>query len=109
MVAPIDAKVTFEAEGEPFTLRLNFRALALCEARGVDMFSPDGVQMTLTRAATLLRSLAVTDHPEMSEDEALAVVVRYGMGELGARIGELLTAFGGGTEGNVKETAKKAA
>jgi hypothetical protein len=108
MVAPIDAKVTFEVEGETITLRLNFRALAMCEQRGVDMFSGTGISMTLTNGAQLLRSLAVTDHPDMDEDEALAIVVKYGMADFGARIGELIVAFGGEDEGNVK-AGKKAA
>lgn len=108
MVAPIDAKVSFEVEGEPITLRLNFRALALCEQRGVDMFSPNGINMTLTNAAKLLQSLAVTDHPEMNDDEALAVIVKYGMADFGARIGELIVSFGGEGEGNAKAEKKPA-
>jgi hypothetical protein len=106
MVSPLDAKVTFEVEGEAITLRLNFRALALCEQRGVDMFSPTGINMTLTNAVQLLRSLAVTDHPDMDEDEALAVVVKYGMADFGARIGDLIVSFGGETEGNEKAAKK---
>ncbi len=108
MVAPIDAKVTFEVEGEPITLHLNFRALALCEQRGVDLFSPNGINMTLTAAAQLLRSLAVTDHPDMNEDEARAIVVKYGMADFGARIGELIVSFGGEDEGNEKAGKKPA-
>lgn len=100
MVAPIDAKVTFEVEGETISLRLNFRALALCEERGVDMFSASGVAMTLAKSSQLLRSLAVNDHPDMSEDEALAIIVKYGMADFAMRVGELIVAFGGDKSGN---------
>lgn len=109
MVAPIDAKASFEVEGETITLRLNFRSIALSEDRGVSLFTPQGVEMTLVKSATLLQSLAVTDHPDMSDDEALAIVVKFGLVQFGEKVGQLVLAFGGSAEGNVKKAAKKAA
>ena len=75
MVAPVDAKATFEVEGETITLRLNWRSIALGEELGVDLFSPDGVKATVGNSALLLKCLASTDHPQMSLDEALADAV----------------------------------
>lgn len=74
MVAPIDAKATFEAEGETFTLRLNFRTIALAEREGVDAFAPN--DLTLTKIAVMLRCFATPEHPDMTDDDAFALVVR---------------------------------
>ena len=97
MVAPIDAKVTFEVEGETITLRLNFRSIALLEAAGLDLFSPQGVEMTLAKSAIMCRCLAVTDHPAMTDDEALATTVKAGAA-FGAAVMDLIARFGGKTD-----------
>lgn len=107
MVAPIDAKVVYEAGDEKITLRLNFRSISLLEENGLDLFTENGVKMTLARSATMLKCLSINDHPEMTDDEALAAVVK-GKSEFGMAVIELLAKFGGKEdEGNVK--AAKAA
>lgn len=109
MVAPIDAKVVIDIDGEPVTLRLCFRSIALGIQLGVDLFSEEGIDMNLPNAALLVKSLAVVDHPEMTEDEALAVVVRHGAAEIGKVVLDLIAKFGGkadtpSTEGKVPKT-----
>lgn len=101
MVAPIDAKVTFEAGGESIALRLNFRSLSLLEAAGLDLFSQAGIAMTLGKTAIMCRCLAVNDHPAMTDDEALAIAARHGEA-FGLAVLGLIAKFGGeGDEGNV--------
>lgn len=94
MVAPIDAKVELKVDGETITLRLNFRSISLLEENGLDLFSESGVQMSLAKAAKMCRFLAVTDHPEMTDDEALAVVSRSKQA-FGLQVIELIERFGG--------------
>lgn len=100
MVAPIDAKATFEVEGETITLRLNFRSLKLADAEGIDVLA--GKALSPMKVATLLRCLAVQEHPDMGDDEAFAIVVKGGEAA-GAAIADLFTKFGGSAsaEGNV--------
>ena len=43
MLAPIDAKVIVEAGGEKVVLRLNFAAIARCQAKGIDLFDADSL------------------------------------------------------------------
>lgn len=110
MVAPIDAKSVITVDGEDITLRLCFRTIALGEAAGVDLFADGGIDLTMSRSALLVKCLAAVDHPAMTEDQALAVVVRYGGAKIGAVILNLIARFGGapadpGDEG--KEPAKK--
>lgn len=105
MVAPIDAKATFEAEGEVFTLRLNFRVLALAKKEGVNLLS--GVEMDAVSVAVAVRCLAAQDHPDMTDDDAFAIVVRNGEA-VGAAMTTLFTEFGGSAGGNaVKPKAKR--
>lgn len=113
MVAPIDSKATFEVEGETITLRLNFRSIALAEEHGIDLLSMDaGDKMTATKAAVLVKCLAVQDHPEFTEDHTIAVVVAA-PAELEAALVELFTNYGGkvSTEGKAspKTVKRKAA
>lgn len=100
MVAPIDAKSVLTVEGEDITLRLNFRSIALCEAVGLDLFTENGVAMTLAKSATLLKCLAANDH-DLSDDEALAIVVKSKLG-FGEAVLALMGQFTGEPEGNVK-------
>lgn len=92
MVAPIDAKVTFEVEGEAITLRLNFRSLALAKKEGVNLLS--GQNLDPLDIATAVRCLAVQDHPTMTDEEAFAIVARGGEVAESA-MGELFEAFSG--------------
>ena len=109
MVAPIDAKVTFDVEGEPITLRLNFRAIALAEQNGIDLMGDAPAQMTNTKAATLVKCLAAQEHPEFTEDHALAIVVREPDGLRQALV-DLFEEYGGKVQpGNRKGRRAKAA
>lgn len=105
MVAPIDSKVSFQVEGETFTLRLNFRSLALAKSEGVDLLAGDNLDPF--KIATALRCLAVQDHPEMTDEEAFAVAVRGGE-DVGQALTDLFTAFGGSAEGNAKKKRRAA-
>lgn len=108
MVAPIDAKVCFEVEGETVTLRLDWQAIAMMEEMSVSLFSTDGLDLTLSKAATLVKCMSLAARPDMSIDEALAIVVKGGIGEVGGHILELIAKFGGKpdedgeAEGNVE-------
>jgi hypothetical protein len=102
MVAPLDAKVTFEVEGEPITLRLNFRALALAKKEGVNLMRAQDLDPL--EIATAVRCLAVQDHPSMSDEEAFAVVVKGGEAAANA-LAELFTKFGS-AEGNAPKAGK---
>jgi hypothetical protein len=99
MVAPIDAKASFEVEGETITLRLNFRALALAKKEGVNLLG--GEQMDPISLAIAVRCLAAQEHPKMTDEEAFAIVLKGGEAAGGALV-ELFGAFGGeaSAEGN---------
>ncbi len=105
MVAPIDAKVTFEMEGEPITLRLNFRSIALAEQHGIDLLAFDGAGLTPTRSATLIKCLAVQEHPDFTEDHTLAIVARAPQALATALI-DLFTSYGGKAEPGNGQTAE---
>lgn len=104
MVAPIDAKASFEVEGETITLRLNFRALALAKKEGVNLLA--GADLDPVSLAVAVRCLAVQDHPTMTDEEAFAVVVRGGEAA-GAALVELFTEFGGKASAEGKAKAKR--
>jgi hypothetical protein len=97
MVAPLDAKVTFDVEGEPITLHLSFRELALAKQEGVNLLS--GADLDALSLAVALRCLAVDAHPTMTNDQALAIVLKSGEAASDAML-ELFRAFGGSAEGN---------
>lgn len=94
MVAPVDAKVELEAEGETITLRLNFRSISLLEEHGLDLFAEEGVKMTLSKSARMLCCLAVEDHPDLTPDQALAIIRSTGQ-QFGYAVIELIQRFGG--------------
>lgn len=98
MVAPIDAKATFEVEGETFTLRLNFRALALAKKEGVNLMS--GEAMDAVSLAVAIRCLAAQDHPKLTDDEAFAIVVRGGEAVAGAMVSLFSDFTAASAEGN---------
>lgn len=106
MVAPVDAKVAFEAGDETFNLRLNFRALSLAKSEGVDLLA--GVDMDPLEIATALRCLAVQDHPTLTDEEAFAIVIRHG-DAASAALAELFEKFGGEAGGNAKKAGRKKA
>lgn len=94
MVAPIDAKVTFEVEGEPITLRLNFRSIALAEKHGINLLALESPDLSMTEAAIIVKCLAVQEHPDFTEDHTLAVVAQAPEALAGALI-ELFASYGG--------------
>jgi hypothetical protein len=98
MVAPIDAKASFEAGGESFTLHLNFRTLALAKKAGVNLF---GGGLDPLDIAVAVRCLASPSHPNLTDDEAFALVVSDGEAAATA-IAELFTQFGASAEGKAK-------
>lgn len=95
MVAPIDAKATFEVEGEAITLRLDFQAIAMMEEMGASLFADNGLDLTLSKCAVLVKCMAVSGHPDMTLDEAMAVVVKVGIATVASTILELIAKFGG--------------
>lgn len=106
MVAPVDAKAELTVEGETFTLRLNFRTLALLEQAGLDPFSPEGFSLSASRLAMMCMCLTIQEHPELTDTDALAIVVRS-KGEFAVKVRELFANFGGApadesAEGKVK-------
>lgn len=110
MVAPLDAKATFEVEGETITLRLNFRSIALAEENGIDLIGGTMTDLTPTKSAVLVKCLAVQEHPEFTEDHTMAIVVKAPDALRDALL-ELFTKYAGASEGNGKgrKTGKLAA
>jgi hypothetical protein len=105
VIAPIDAKVTFEVEGEPVTLRLNFRSIALAEQNGINLLAFDGEGLTPARSATLIKCLAAQEHPDFTEDHTLAIVARAPQA-LAKALVDLFTTYGGKAEVGNAETAE---
>lgn len=103
MVAPLDAKATFEVEGEPITLRLNFRSISLAEDHGIDLMSGSGLGAELkpTKAAVLVKCLAVQEHPDFTEDHTIAIV-QQAPDALRDALVELFSKYAGQAEGNPK-------
>jgi hypothetical protein len=101
MVAPLDAKVTFGVEGEPITLRLNFRSIALAEDNGIDLIGGTMTDMSATKSAVLVKCLAVQEHPDFTEDHTMAIVAKAPEALRDALL-ELFAKYGGvaSTEGN---------
>lgn len=112
MVAPIDAKSVITVDGEEFTFRLGFRAIAMGEHLGVDLFSENGIDFTISKIALLVKCLTIADHPELTEDEALAIAFHYGIENMAPLILDLLNRFGGkadetSAEGKATPAAKR--
>lgn len=112
MVAPVDAKSVITVDGEEFTFRLGFRAIALGEHLGVDLFAEKGIDFTITKIALLVKCLTVADHPELTEEDGLAIAFRYGIENMAPLILDLLNRFGGraeepSAEGKAKPAAKR--
>lgn len=103
-LAPIDSKAVLEVGGETFTLRLNFRALALAKKAGVNLMS--GGEMDPLDIAVAVRCLATDAHPDMTDDEAFALVVTGGE-SVGKAMAELFADFTKAAEGNAKAKAKR--
>lgn len=100
MVAPIDAKAQFEAEGETITLRFNFQAISLAEQNGIDLLNAGIAELRPLQAVTLLKCLGAQDHPNYTEDHWLAVVTRF-PDQMREALVSLFTQYGGkGEVGN---------
>ncbi len=100
MIAPIDSKVSFEAEGETITLRLNFRSLALAKKEGVNLMA--GKELDVLELAVAVRCLAVQD-VKLTDEQALAYVIRHGV-VVSKALADLFTEFAGkSAEGNGKK------
>jgi len=98
MVAPIDAKAIIQAGDEQITLQLNFRTLALAKAGGVNLLGgADLGAMDPLDLAVLVRAFATPAHPDMTEDQALALLIRHGSA-CTAAITELAQHFAGSAE-----------
>jgi hypothetical protein len=106
MVAPLDAKVTFEVEGEPITLRLNFRSISLAEEHGIDLIGGTMTDLSPAKSAVLVKCLAVQEHPDFTEDHTMAIVARAPE-QLRDALVELFGKYAGVSEGN--GTGRKAA
>jgi len=79
MLAPIDAFEVVQAGDEKVILRLNFRAIARCQAQGIDLLDPDSLnQMTTYSTAILCQCLAQQDQPDFTDEQAFAVTLRHG-------------------------------
>ncbi len=103
-IAPIDSKVTVEVGGDSFTLRLNFRALALAKKAGVNLLA--GGEMDPLDIAVAVRCLAADAHPKMTDEEAFALVIAGGEA-VGKAMAELFGDFAKAAEGNAKTKAKR--
>jgi hypothetical protein len=106
MVAPIDAKASFEVEGETITLHLNWRSLALAAENGIDVLRGD--PLSSLKTAVLVRCLAVQEHPDMTDEEAFAIIVKAADKAAGA-VASLYAAFGGVASAEGKAKRAKAA
>jgi hypothetical protein len=86
-------------EGEPITLRLNFRSIALAEKEGIDILNGGGMGLSSTQAAILVKCLAVQEHPDFTEDHTMAIVAKAPEA-LGSALVELFTFYSAVPEGN---------
>ena len=107
MVAPLDAKSTFEVEGETITLRLNFRSISLAEEHGIDLMGGMTEELRPSQAAVLVKCLAVQEHPDFTEDHTIAIV-QSAPEELREALVELFSKYAGKAEGNQKGRKAKA-
>ncbi len=78
MVAPIDTTASFDADGETFTLTMNYRTIALAEGLKADAITGFGTQPTVSGMAAAIWGFARPAHPKLTHDEALALAVRHG-------------------------------
>lgn len=102
-IAPIDSKVTIEAAGETITLRLNFRALALAKKAGVNLMA--GGELDPLDLAVAVRCLAADAHPDMSDEQAFALIISSGEA-VGKALADLFADFRKAAEGNGKAKGK---
>lgn len=79
MVAPIDATATLDVDGEPITLAMNFRTIALAEDAREDVVTGFGEGRTnVSSLALLVWAFARPAHPELTHDQALTLVFQHG-------------------------------
>lgn len=114
MVAPLDAKATFEVEGEPITLRLNFRSISLAEEHGIDLIGGTMTDLSPSKSAVLVKCLAVQEHPGFTEDHTMAIVakapaaLRDALLELFSKYGAAPSAEGNGAKPGKARRKKRA-
>lgn len=79
MVAPVDATASFMAGDEQITLALNFRTIALAESQGADVITGLGAEtQKVSSIAVLVWAFAQPAHPDLTLDQALAIVMYHG-------------------------------
>ena len=105
MLAPLDAKATMQVEGETITLRLNFRSIALADEYGIDLFSAGIGNLSSAKSATLVKCLAVQEHPDFTEDHTMAIVLKAPE-QLRTALIYLFENYAGKSEGNGKGPKK---
>lgn len=88
MVAPIDARATLIAGEESIELAMNFRTIALAEDTQADVVTSFGAgKPKLSGMAALVWAFAQPARPDLSLDQALALVMQHGTA-VGAALGE---------------------
>jgi hypothetical protein len=102
-IAPIDSKVTVKVGGDEITLRLNFRALALAKKAGVNLLT--GGEMDPLDIAVAVRCLAADAHPNMTDEEAFALVITGGE-SVGNAMADLFADFSKAAEGNAAKAKR---
>lgn len=107
MLAPIDAVATVEAGGDTITLTLNFRTLALCARGGVDLLAEGGAgELDVYKMATVIAAFAKPAHPDFTDEDAFALLVRHGT-EASQGVTRLLSAFSEAASGKDVEAGGK--
>lgn len=92
MVTAVNSTALLEVEGEIFTLRLNFAAIERAEDAGIDILGGQ-VQLAGSKVVKLLHCLLGEDHPDLSRDQAMALVMNHSEA-VGAAIAALFERYG---------------
>lgn len=101
MLAPTDAKAIVDIDGEPITLRLNFRSIALAESHGIALLSGKVPELNETGGIILVKCLAAQEHPDFTEDHVITMLAVNPTGVKAALI-EVFEQYGGKVSGNAK-------
>ncbi len=100
MVAPIDAKASFEAEGETFELAMNFRTIALAEDAKADVVTSFGSgKPTVSGMSILIWAFAQPAHPDLTTEDAFALAIRHGEA-VGGALGKVFAAASAKADGS---------
>jgi hypothetical protein len=111
MLAPIDATATVQADEDVFTLCLNMRTLALAKAGGVNLLKLSLTDIDPLDMAVVIQAFAKPQHPEFTDEQAFALIVRYPAqcrDALAALSSEFATAAGDGPKNPPKPVRRKA-